>query len=295
MRGRWIAQVVARPVTTAMVTLALLIFGVVAATRLPVNLLPDISFPSITIQTAYQDAAPSEVETLITRPIEELVSDMPGLVGDESVARESDSEVVLNYAWGPSIDRALGDIREKLDRVELPSQAERPIVLRYDPSQDAIMRIAAVPGDTGEVNFAQLRLESERAIKLELEKLPGVAAVVLHGGDEDEIRIELDPRRLSALQVTPQQVVTAIDGDNVNRPGGAIDFRDRRHLIRAVHEATTPADLEAVVIRNEGGGSCGSEISARSPRCPSSERNSPWSTASRPWNSRSIEKATPTR
>lgn len=236
-----------------MVTIALLVFGLVAATRLPVNLLPDISYPSITVQTTYQDAAPVEVETLITRPIEELVGAVPGLVGVESVSRESVSEVVLNFAWGTSVDRAMSDIREKLDRVNLPTQAERPIVLRYDPSQEAIMRIAVRPAPDSPIAFATLRLEVERAVKLDLEKIPGVAAAVLYGGERDEIRVELDPQRLSAFALRPQDIVTAIDGDNVNRPGGAIDFRDRRHLIRTVHEARTPEDLGQVVVRNEGG------------------------------------------
>ncbi|MGB1700847.1 MAG: efflux RND transporter permease subunit, partial [Nannocystaceae bacterium] len=107
MLPRLISAIVLRPVTTAMVTIALLVFGLVAATRLPVNLLPDISYPSITVQTTYQDAAPSEIETLVTRPIEELVGAVPGLVGVESVSRESVSEVVLNFAWGTSVDRAM--------------------------------------------------------------------------------------------------------------------------------------------------------------------------------------------
>ena len=253
MLDRLISTIVVRPVTTAMVTIALLVFGLVAATRLPVNLLPDISYPSITVQTTYQDAAPLEIETLITRPIEELVGAVPGLVAVESVSRESVSEVVLNFAWGTSVDRAMSDIREKLDRVNLPTQAERPLVLRYDPSQEAIMRIAVRPALDSAVPLATLRLEVERAVKLDLEKLPGVAAAVLYGGERDEVRVELDPQRLSAFGLRPQDVVTSIDGDNVNRPGGAIDFRDRRHLIRTVHEARTPEDLGRVVVRNEGG------------------------------------------
>ena len=217
MALRPIAGIVARPVTTAMVTIALLVFGLVAAARLPVNLLPDISYPSITVQTTYQDAAPEEIETLVTRPVEELVGAVPGLISVESTSRESSSEVVLDFEWGTPIDRALGDVREKLDRLSLPAQAERPVVLRYDPSQDAIMRVALVPPTDRALDFSALRLEAERAVKLELEKIPGVAAAVIHGGDEDELRVELDPRRLAALDVSPDQVVLAIDGDNVTR------------------------------------------------------------------------------
>ena len=133
-----------RPVTTTMVMVAVLLFGLVALTRLPVSLLPDLSYPSVTIRSEYVDAAPSEVEELITRPVEELVGAVPGVVRVESVSREGLSEVVLDFGWGTDIDRSLDDVREKLDRAVLPTGALRPVVLRYDPAQEPILRLALV-------------------------------------------------------------------------------------------------------------------------------------------------------
>ena len=252
MLGRFVAGVVIRPVTTTMVTLAILLFGLVASSRMSVDLLPDLAYPSITVRTDYADAAPVEVEELVTRPVEELVGAVPGIVAVESVSREGQSEVVLDFAWGTDIDRAMADVREKLDRVRLPTQSERPQVLRYDPSQAPILRLALV-AEQG-TDMARMRWVAERELERELEKLPGVAAVVIHGGDEEEVRVEIDPARLAALGVDSQEVVDAISRDNVNRPGGGLTENDSRYLIRTVHEARSPEDLRRVVIRTNADG-----------------------------------------
>jgi HAE1 family hydrophobic/amphiphilic exporter-1 len=245
--------VVLRPVTVTMITVALLLFGLVALTRMPVELLPELGYPSITVQTNYPDAAPAEVEELVTRPIEELVGGVPGIVSVESVSREGVSEVVLDFAWGTSIDRAMADVREKLDRVRLPTESERPLVLRYDPAQEPILRLALV--SEGEVaDFRSLRTIADRRVKQALEKLSGVAAVQIHGGDEEEVLVELDPDRLVALGIDASEIVTAITADNINRPGGALTERDNRYLIRTLHEARTPEQLGEIIVRPGTGG-----------------------------------------
>jgi HAE1 family hydrophobic/amphiphilic exporter-1 len=246
-----VAGTVLRPVTTLVVTLAVMLFGFVAAGRLPVELLPDLSYPTITIRTSQPDAAPLEVEDLVTRPLEELVGAVPGVVRVESVSREGESEIVLDFAWGTSMDRAMADVREKLDRANLPTDAQRPIVLRYDPTQEPILRLALV-GPPG-ADAATLRTHADRRIKRELEKLSGVAAVQLHGGDEDEVLVELDPDRLAALGLTADDVVQAISRSNVNRPGGALTDSQSRYLVRTLHEARDASQLSAVVVRSEAG------------------------------------------
>jgi HAE1 family hydrophobic/amphiphilic exporter-1 len=244
-----IAGVVIRPVTVTMVTVALLLFGLVAVFRMPVELLPELGYPSITVQTAYPDAAPSEVEELVTRPIEELVGGVPGIVSVESVSREGVSEIVLDFVWGTAIDRAMADVREKLDRVRLPVESERPLVLRYDPAQEPILRLALIVEDTDTIDFRGLRDIADRRVKQSLEKLSGVAAVQIHGGDEEEVLVELDADRLDALGIDAGEVVTAITADNINRPGGGLTERDNRYLIRTVHEARTAEQLGVIIVR----------------------------------------------
>jgi HAE1 family hydrophobic/amphiphilic exporter-1 len=247
---RLIAGVVGRPVTVTMITVALLLFGLVALTRMPVELLPELGYPSITVQTTYPDAAPAEVEELVTRPIEELVGAVPGLVAVESTSREGLSEVVLDFAWGTRIDDAMADVREKLDRVRLPVESERPIVLRYDPSQEPILRLAlVVEAPDGVTDFRAMRDLADEDVKQVLEKLDGVAAVQLHGGDEEEVVVELDPDRLAALGIDGSEIVAAIGADNINRPGGGLTDEGNRYLIRTVHEAKTPEQLGEIIIR----------------------------------------------
>jgi len=237
-----------------MVTVALLLFGWVALSRLPVELLPDLSYPTITVQTDFTDAAPVEVEELITRPVEERVGAVPGVVKVESSSREGVSEVVLDFAWGTAVDHAMAEVREKLDRVRLPQGADRPLVLRYDPAQEPIVRLAlrdtGGSADLSDADLSTLRDAADRYVKRELEKLPGVAAVELHGGQEDEVLVELDPSRLAAHGLETAEVVAALQADNVNRPGGAVTERDSRYLVRTLHEARTPEQVAEIIVRS---------------------------------------------
>jgi hydrophobic/amphiphilic exporter-1 (mainly G- bacteria), HAE1 family len=252
-----IAASVVRPVTTTMVTITVLLFGLVAALRLPVELLPELSYPTITVRTVDPDAAPVEVEELVTRPIEERVGAVPGVVKVESVSREGQSDVVLDFAWGTQMDQAMAEVREKLDRVNLPLTADRPILLRYDPSQEPIMRLALRPSADIALSvedLAVLREAADRTVKRELEKIPGVAAVQLHGGELEEVLVELDPQRLAALGLGGDEVVAALKRDNVNAPGGAVDERDDHYLVRTLHEARTAEALGAIIVRSGAGG-----------------------------------------
>jgi len=252
----WIAKVVLRPVSTTMVTITLLLFGLVAALRLPVELLPELSYPTITVRTTEADAAPSEIEELVTRPIEERVGAVPGVVKVESVSREGTSDVVLDFAWGTAMDQAMADVREKLDRVTLPLTASRPLLLRYDPSQEPILRLALRSTEgTGPSpdDLAVLRKVADDIVKRGLEKISGVAAVQVHGGELEEIAVDLDMERLAALGVGAEQVVAALQRENINRPGGAVDERDDRYLVRTLNEAHSAEDIGAIVVRNTEG------------------------------------------
>jgi len=199
---------VRRRVTIAMFTVAVLLFGIVSFDRLKVNLLPELSYPTLTIRTEYRGAAPAEVENLISKPIEEAVGIVKNVQEVRSVSRSGQSDVLLEFAWGTEMDFASLDVREKLDALQLPLEAGKPVILRFDPSLDPIIRLALVRKESAEdtsVYFASLSAEvldaqnefdlkylrrlSEEQIKKELESVPGVAAVKVSGGLEDEIQI----------------------------------------------------------------------------------------------------------
>jgi HAE1 family hydrophobic/amphiphilic exporter-1 len=242
---RWfVALAVRRRVAVMMTAIAMAAFGVVGYLRLPLDLLPDISYPSLTVQTDFPDTAPAEVENLVTRPVEEAVGVLRGLHSVHSVSRPGVSEVTLALDWGSDMDLLLLDVREKLDRLILPEDAEDPVVLRFDPSLDPILRIAL--GSTGDLT-ASRRL-ADRKLKQELETIPGVASARIKGGLEEEIHVEVDQERLAALGVPLERLRQVVGVSNINLPGGSLQGTDAQYLIRIVNEYDDVEEIGDLVV-----------------------------------------------
>ena len=234
-----------RPVTVFIFALAAVVFGGVAFRDLAVDLLPDITYPSLTVQTEYEGAAPVEMETLITRPVEDAVGVVNGVNRVVSSSRADISEVTLEFSWGTNMDFASLDVRERLDRVRLPIAAERPVLLRYDPSLDPILRMGLAGGGS---DLIALRLLAEEDLKRKLERLEGVAAVVVSGGLEEEIQVEIDERRLTSLGLTMNQVMTRLGQENVNLTGGRLRDGQTDYLVRTINELLRPEEIREIVI-----------------------------------------------
>lgn len=238
-----------RPVTVFMAVTAVVLFGSVSLDRLALNLLPEISYPSLTVQTDYEDAAPEEIESLVTRPVEEAVGVVPGLNRISSVSRPGQSEVVLEFNWATNMDIAGIDVREKLDLIEFPDDADRPVILRFDPANDPILRIQV----HGDLTLAKLRDLSERDFKKRLESLQGVAAVKVVGGREEQIRIELDERRLAELGIPITQVTETLRQENLNQASGSLYDLDMNYMVRMVNEFRSVEEVRSIVIADQQG------------------------------------------
>jgi len=246
MRGL-IAVSVRRRVTVIMTALAVVAFGFVGYQRLPLELFPDIAYPSITVQTDFPDTAPQEVENLITRRVEEAVGVLRGLQSIHSVSRPGVSEVTLEFAWDSDMDMLSMEVREKLDRLVLPDEAEDPIVLRYDPSLDPIMRLAL--SGSGELN--EMRRLADRKLKQDFETIRGVAAAQVKGGLEDEVQIDVDQNRLAALGIPIDRIRQVVGVSNVNLPGGALRSEQSQYLIRTMNEFDTVDEIGELIIWQE--------------------------------------------
>jgi HAE1 family hydrophobic/amphiphilic exporter-1 len=244
-----IALAVRRRVTVVMTAFAIAAFGVVGYKRLPLELFPDISYPSLTVQTDFPDTAPQEVENLVTRPVEEAVGVLRGLKSIHSVSRPGVSEVTLEFDWDSDMDMLSMEVREKLDRLILPEEAEEPIVLRFDPSLDPIMRVALL----GRGELTEMRRLAERKIKMDLETIKGVAAAQVKGGLEDEIQIDVDQERLAALAIPIDQVRQVVGVSNVNMPGGSLRGADSNFLIRTLNEFDTVEEIGEVIVAERDG------------------------------------------
>ena len=238
-----------RPVTVFVFTMATVVFGLVAFRDLAVDLLPEITYPSLTIRTLYEGAAPSEVENLVTRPVENSVGVVNGVLRASSSSRAGVSEITLEFGWDTNMDMAALDVRERLDFVELPDAVSNPILLRYDPSLDPVIRI----GMSGDDDLIRLRRVAEQEVERALERVENVAAVVVSGGLEEEIHIELNERRLANLGLTVTDVSTRLAQENVNLTGGRLEDGQTEYLVRTINEIDRASDIRSIVIGGPSG------------------------------------------
>jgi len=265
-----------RRVTIAMFTIGVLLFGAVSLTRLNINLLPDLSYPSLTVRTHYAGAAPAEIENLVTKPIEEVVGVAKHLKEVRSISRAGQSDVVLQFDWGADMDRAGLEVREKLDALELPLEATRPVLLRFDPTLDPIMRFglfedrssASPPGQAnlatvglqsdpqppaGEDQAILLRRYAEEHLKKDLESSTGVAAVKISGGLADEVQVLVDQAKLAQLGLPLAQIVETLRSENVNLAGGRLEQGIQQYLVRTVNQFRSVDEMGDVVVMSRPG------------------------------------------
>lgn len=246
-----------RRVTVAMVTITFVLFGFIALNNLKVNLLPDLSYPTLTVRTEYTGAAPAEIETLISEPIEEAVGVVKGLRKLKSVSRTGQSDVVLAFAWGTDMDQASLEVRDKMEVVQLPLEAKAPVLLRFNPSTQPILRLALsakVGGDSVQALTA-LRRYADDDLKKKLEPVEGVAAVKVGGGLEDEIQVDIDQQKLAQLNLSIDTVISRLKQENINVSGGRLEEGSQRYLVRTVNQfASVPEIREMLVTTQSAGG-----------------------------------------
>jgi len=244
-----VAFSIRRPVTVTMLFFALAVFGVVSYEKLTLNLLPDISYPTLTIRTEMEGAAPEEVETLISKLVENAVSVVENVVEVSSISKPEVSDVVVEFSWKTNMDFSALAVREQLDLVELPLTAEKPILLRFDPSMDPIMRV----GVSGSPNLSMMRYLSEEFIKADLESIQGVAAVRVSGGLEKEIYVELDEQILATLGISIQEVTTRLGQENINLTGGTLRDGESKYLVRTLNEFQDVDEINEVIVAQRSG------------------------------------------
>lgn len=260
-----------RRVTIGVFTVAVLLFGVVSLSRLNINLLPELSYPTLTIRTEYTGAAPMEVENLITKPVEEAVGVVKGVHTVRSVSRSGQSDVTLEFIWGTNMDFAGLEVREKLDALQLPIEVGRPVLLRFDPSLEPIMRFGlykkATNDSTGgnplrfvsteanadlspdKVNqLKTLRRYSDEQLKKQMESLKGVAAVKISGGFEEEIHVSIDEERLAQLNLGIDAVSRTLSAENVNLSGGRLKQGVQQYMVRTLNEFQTVSEIGDVIV-----------------------------------------------
>ncbi len=255
-----IAACTRRRVTVSMLCVLAVIFGVIGFGELKVNLLPELSYPSLTIRTEFEGAAPIEIETLLSQPIEEQLGVVKGVRSVHSVSRSGQSDVLLEFSWGTDMNMASLDVREKLELIALPLQAKRPVLLRFNPSTDPILRLAlsrdrvdqAISDRMAINDLKELRRFSDDDLKKRLESIDGVAAVKISGGLEDEIQVLIDQDRLAQYGLTVAELTNRLNQENVNLSGGDLKQGTRRYLVRTVNQFQSVDDIRDLVVAVRG-------------------------------------------
>ncbi|TYP94992.1 Multidrug efflux pump subunit AcrB [Fodinibius salinus] len=261
-----------RKVTIAMFTIGIILFGFVALSRLNINLLPELSYPTLTVRTEFEGAAPAEVENLVSKPIEEALGVVKNVQQVRSISRSGQSDVTLEFAWGTDMDFASIDVREKLDALQLPLEVEQPVILRFDPTLDPIMRYAfyleddesendiiasvAAKQDSSRQNITQLkklRRFADEQIKKDLQSALGVASTKISGGLKEEIQVSVDQQRLAHLNIPIQQITRVLEAENVNLSGGRLEEGTQQYLVRTLNQFQNIDDIKNVVVTSNNG------------------------------------------
>ncbi len=249
-----------RRVTIAMFWITMFLFGVIALGSLKVNLLPDLSYPTLTVRTEYTGAAPSEIETLISEPVEEAVGVVKNLRKLKSVSRTGQSDVVLEFAWGTDMDQASLEVRDKMEVLQLPLEAKAPVLLRFNPSTEPILRLVLSnkqepKGDADAVRLlTELRRYADDDLKKKLEPVSGVAAVKVGGGLEDEIQVNIDQQKLAQLNLPIDTVIQRLQQENINISGGRLEEGSQRYLVRTVNQFATVNEIRDMLVTTQSGG-----------------------------------------
>lgn len=232
------------PVSVFMFTLAAVIFGFISYSKLNLNLLPRISYPTLTIKTEYPGTAPSEIENIISKPIEETVGVVDNVVKISSVSRAELSEVTVEFGWDTNMDFATMKVREKLDLLNMPVSAKKPVILRYDPNTEPIMKL----GLSGDAELSKIRHIAEKEFKQSIESTEGIAACIISGGLEDEIHVDIDEKKLSLLNIPISTVVNRLSQENVNLSAGILKQKDTQYLVRTVNEFKEVDEIKDIII-----------------------------------------------
>ncbi len=240
-----------RPIFTMMVVFVVLILGMVSFSRLSIDLMPDITYPTLTVGTSYPNANPEVVESVITRPIEQAMSAVPGVQEVTSSSQTGYSSVRVTFAWGRDLDAAAADVRDRLDRVigRLPDDADRPVLSKFDVAAQPIL-IVGVHSHMEPVQFRQF---VEDQVKYRIERVDGVASMDIWGGRVRQIQVNLLPDKIKGLGLSIDDIMSKVKAANLNLPAGFIERGNFEVTIRVPGEYGELADLGATVVAMRGG------------------------------------------
>ncbi|MBL0057995.1 MAG: efflux RND transporter permease subunit [Elusimicrobia bacterium] len=240
-----------RPVFATMMIAALVVLGLFSFGRLGVDLFPNIDFPIVTVSTTLKGASPEEVETSLTKPIEEAVNTISGIDELRSTSFEGLSQVIVTFVLEKNADVGAQEVRDAVSRVlrNLPQGTDPPVIQKFDPGASPVLSIAV----SAHRPLREITELARKQIKEPLETLKGVGRITLVGGREREIHVVVDAQKLAALSLSVQQVKDALKQQNIEVPGGRVDQNRRELILRTMGRIESPEDFGDIIVANRGG------------------------------------------
>lgn len=237
---------VKRPIATTMVFLIIIVLGVMSFRYLPVDLLPPIEYPQLTVSTEYPNVGPEEIEKIITQRVENAIAGIPGVEKVRSSSSEGRSRVTMEFAQGSDIDVAANEVRAALDRLRdnLPPEAQPPQIWKFDPNNFPVV----IVGANSEMNLQELTQVLEREVTKRFEQISGVGSIDVWGGVYREVHVELKRDRLIASGLSSSQVQQAIASENVNLPGGNVNQGIQQLYVRTLGEYESLDQISNTII-----------------------------------------------
>jgi HAE1 family hydrophobic/amphiphilic exporter-1 len=235
-----------RPVTMFMISAVITLLGLISLTRLPVDLMPEFEQPTLNVRTSYPGVGPLEIEELLTRPLEQAVTAVPGIVRVNSSSSEGNSQVQLNFEWGSDLSEAADEVRTRVDRMRgrLPEDADPPTIFKFDSNQLPVAQI----GIEGDYDPVTLREIAQNEIAPRFERVDGVAAVTVNGGVRRQIHVKLSKEKITALNLSVNNVVNTLRNENQNTPLGEIYQGNATFLVRSQGQFQSLEDIRNVVV-----------------------------------------------
>src|SRR5690554_3488497 len=237
---------VRKPVTTALIFVAVVILGIFSLNKLPVDLLPDIETNAIMVMTTYQGASAADIETNVSRPLENMLNTVTNLKNIWSTSRENRSIIFLEFEYGMDIDELTNDVRSKLDMVKsfLPDGTQDPIIFKFSTDMIPVMMISA----TADQSLPALYKILEENVANPLARIPGVGSVSISGAPEREIQVFVDPSKLEAYNLTIEGIAQKIRMENINTPAGTMDIGNESYALRVQGEFLSPLEMNNLVV-----------------------------------------------
>jgi len=240
-----------RPVTVLMLIMIIVVLGAISFVRLPIELMPDLTYPVAAVITSYEGVASEDIETLVTKPIEAAVSRVKNVKTVNSTSQEGLSIIVVEFEWGTNIDFTAQDMRDSISIISdyLPSEIDDPIVVKFDPAMIPVIAY----GITGKRDLRDLRTFVKDEIKDRIEMVDGVASAMIMGGREREIQVLIDRSRLESLKISIQQIVTRLRYENLSLSGGYVTQGHTEYLLRTLGEFENINQIRNTVVAVQNG------------------------------------------